>query len=486
MNNMKRYFLFITILLASNFVLAQQYSFREIIELAKTRSIAYKQAETRKENRYWQYKVYKSNYNPQLSLNGTLPNYQRKYSAITQPDGTILFQPISNNFSDVKLGIEQSVSALGSKVFVNSTLNRYDNLTKSNAYLWGGEPLQFGFQQPLFQFNSLKWDKRIEPLRYEESKREYVEEMEDVAIATTQLYFNLLLAQITYNIAEKNLANSDTIYQIGEGRFNLGTIAENELLQLELSLLNARQSLAQASLDIETASLKLKSYLGLVNFEDFDLEVPEDLPEFSVEVNLALEQAHKNRSDALRFERQILEANRGVAKAKGDNGLNMDLYTSFGYTNQGKSLSENYTNSNNQLSVRLGFTIPLVDWGRSKSRIRTALANEELVKYTVEQEKMNFDQEVFTIVKRLDMLKTKIQISKKADEVANNRYNISKNRYLIGKINIVDLNIALQEKDKAKQDYIASLRNFWDTYYQVRKLTLYDFEKNRPLYSQEG
>ena len=84
------------------------------------------------------------------------------------------------------------------------------------------------------------------------------------------------------------------------------------------------------------------------------------------------------------------------------------------------------------------------------------------------------------------MLKEQVVISQKADEIADKRYDIAKNRYLIGKISITDLNLALRDKDEAKGAYIASLRSFWQAYYNLRYLTLYDFEENVSLYKEDS
>jgi len=68
------------------------------------------------------------------------------------------------------------------------------------------------------------------------------------------------------------------------------------------------------------------------------------------------------------------------------------------------------------------------------------------------------------------------------DQVALERYKVSQNRYLIGKIDITNLNIALNEKDNAKRSYIQALNSFWGAYYDLRKLTLYDFADRKFLY----
>jgi len=65
------------------------------------------------------------------------------------------------------------------------------------------------------------------------------------------------------------------------------------------------------------------------------------------------------------------------------------------------------------------------------------------------------------------------------------RYDITKNRYLIGKIDITDMNIALTEKDEAKARYIQSLQDFWTAYFNLRRLTLYDFEEGFQIIGDE-
>ena len=76
------------------------------------------------------------------------------------------------------------------------------------------------------------------------------------------------------------------------------------------------------------------------------------------------------------------------------------------------------------------------------------------------------------------MNKKQLTVSKRANEVADKRFFVSKQRYLLGKTLITDLQIAQQEKDRALISYINAYRSFWRSYYDVRKLTHFDFEKN--------
>lgn len=466
---------------------SNQYSLKDIVKLARDRSIWALQAEVRKENRYWQYRVYRSNYNPQLSLDGNFPAYQRAYDPVRQPDGSYDYRPVNQNNSDINLSLQQSISLTGTELFINSNVRRFDNFSSTDNYkLYSGEPFSVGLRQPLFSFNQLRWDKRIEPLRYEESKREYVEDLENISMIAANRFFDLLLAQMNLRIANINLANNDTIYKIGEGRYNLGKIAENELLDLELNVMTSRQQVAESSLDVETSLLRLRTFVGLTNVDQVELLPPSEIPTYDVDESTAISMARDHRADALGFTRRKLEAERDVAQAKGTTGLNADMFASFGISGRSElSVPDMYGNTVDQQSLRIGFEIPIVDWGRQKSRVKTAEANLKLEEYTIDLDEINFDEAIFTQVKQFEMLKEQVAISERADFVAQKRYDISRNRYLIGKISITDLNLALRDKDDAKRAYVQSLRDFWTAYYNLRLLTLYDFETNQKLYDSE-
>jgi len=460
------------------------FTLEEIIQRAKGQSPAAKQAETRRENRYWQYRLYRSNYNPQLRLNGNAPDYNRDFFSNRQDDGTIVFQGREQINSFVNLGIEQPIPWTGGNVSVNSNLSHFKDferdLTQFNTTL-----LNVRLFQPLFGFNPLKWDKRTEPLRFEESRREYVEEMEFISRQATQRFFTFLDAQINLQIAQFNLANNDTIYKIEMGRYNIGTTSKDKLLQVELQLLRSQQDVAQARLDLETARLDLRTFIGLNEEVDIELILPTDIPEFEVTYPEALQYAKDNRSDFLQFERRRIEAEREVAQARSQR-FQTDLIASYGLNNAGPQLDGLYEDPNNQQRVNITFNIPLIDWGRNKARMQTALANMRLNEYVISQEELNFEQEILTQVRQFEVLRSQLEITRKSDEVAQERYEVAQNRYLIGKIDITNLNIALNEKDNAKRSYINALRSFWTNYYDLRRLTLYDFVEDRLLYDKDA
>jgi outer membrane protein TolC len=455
-------------------------SLGHIVEMAKDKSIASKQAYTIRETRYWQWKTYKSNYQPQLSLHGIAPSYNRSFIPVLQPNGTIFFQPVNNNYSLLNLNFSQSIAATGGTIYGTTQIQRFDDYDRKNT-LYNGVPYAIGINQPLFCFNSLKWDKKIEPLKYNENRQAFIESLEQISVTATGYYFDLLLAQVNLHIAETNHNITNNILRIANEKFELGKVSKNEILQLQLEALKAQKAVGIAKRDMEIAGLNLKSYTGLQNTEPIELMVPDTILNIQIPAAKVLSEAYENRSDAIAFVRKLIEAKRDLSKAKGDNGLNATLTGMVGYSNSSPTVSKLYVAPQNQQMIQLEFDIPILDWGRSKSREKTAAANLKFVQYALEQDKQIFAQQIITQATLYDMMKDQLLITAKADSIASEKSVIAKDRYVLGNLSITDLSIAFQEKDQAKRDYIYALRDYWSAFYQLRYLSLYDFVKNEKI-----
>jgi len=463
-------------------VAAQQggsLNLEQVIGLALEQSAVAGQARTARETSYWQFRTYQSNYRPQLALQGTLPNYNRVITPVVQPDGTIQFQAVRQNNSTLGLTLSQNIGPTGAQVFVSSETRRFDDFNR-NIRLYNNQPVNFGLTQPLGRYNRLRWDRRIEPLRYEESQRQFVLERETIAQRITELYFDVLLQQVNADVATKNVQANEEMLRLGKERFQLGRLSQSDLLLLELNVLNSRQALGQARLNAQNAALSLQTYTGQ-SAETLRLTVPTTTPRLTAPAEEALAQARQNRPETIAFRRRLLQAESDVALAKGTTGLQATLVANLGYVNSARNFWDTYYSPQNQQQVSLTFALPLVDWGRQKSVVKTAQVNRQQAEQTVAQEQRVFEQSVLTQAAQLGTLNEQLALSAQADTLAQRRYDIAQATYKVGRISLTDLNIALAEKDQARRAYINALRACWVAHYRLRALTLYDFERQQPL-----
>lgn len=457
-------------------------SLPEAIRLAQQQSIAARRAATQKTLSYWEWRSAQSDFRPQIVLGGTLPNFTRTFQEVIQQNGSIKFLPVSNNNGLLDLSINQELPFTGGSLFVGTYLQRFDNfLPDSDTTIYNGAPIQIGWSQPIFQFNALRWQKKIAPLEFRESQQQYTADMEEIALDAVDLFFDLMVASIDLQMARTNESNTDTLFQIVLEKERLGRASRNDVLQTKLEGLKARKSVASAEQDYETSLQKINAFFGGTPVDNRQPQLPTVLPELEVSIDKGLAEAIKNRPEYTAFQRRLLEGKREVARARGNTGFSADLIANFGLSKSGPQINDVYTQPRDQEKIFLRFTIPIVDWGRASSQRERALANQQLTSFEVEQDRQNTEQALITWMTLLEMYRSQVSLNEEADQIAAERYQIAQDRFVLGNLSVTELSIALQESVQARRDHVQALWNFWRTHYIVRALTLYDFEDQQPI-----
>ena len=464
---------------------AYRLNLEEVVALAQSDAPDALLASTRWKRNYWTYQSFLADFKPNILLNATtLPLFNRSIEPVTQPNGEEIYVERAYMDNGLNISLRQDVALTGGSVYFGSGLSRLDLFATegneaSRSYL--SNPINFGFEQPLFQFNAMKWRKQIEPLVYKESEKIYSEQMEAVASQAAAYFFNLLISQLDAQAAEQDKANADTLLVLSRGRYDVGKIAETDLLQVEINAMQAETRLAAAQLDMQTNAEQLRDFLDLQGDITFELVPPYILPDVMIDEEKALAYAMQNRSNIVSFDRRLMEANMEVQRAKGESGVTARLNGSFGLTQTGPELQQVYRDLIDQEVVTFGISVPIADWGKSRARREVALANLELEQRQVDQEKENFKRTVVLRSQQFDLVQRNAEIAERYMESARKRYEISYQRYLIGKISVTDLNLALADQESARRGYLQAIREYWMALYEIRGLTLYDFIGDKSL-----
>ena len=436
-------------------------------------------------NSYWNYRSFKAGYLPNLAFNAKLPSIMRTIDEVVQNDGSVDYRERNTASFRADLSLTQKIGLTGGTIFVQTGLQRLDNNifsggNASTQYL--SSPVSFGISQPIFSYNSYKWDKVTQAMQYDEAMRGYMEKNEGIAITAVNHFFDLLKAQINKEISIKNEANYDTLYKIAQNRYVLGKIAENELLQLELNLLSAQLATENAELDYDNALFAFKSYIRLKTSQAIVLIPPVVESFFTIDVDQAIEEAVNNTSATLSFERQVWEAKSNVARAKHEGRFSANLSASFGLAQTADKLIDAYKNPLDEEIVSLDITVPILDWGQARGRIRMAESRLDMVQTQIDQSYIDFRQNINLKVQQFNMQQNQLLIAAKSDTIAQKRYDITQKRYMIGQVNdVLELNNAQIDNDNAKIRYYEALRTYWKIYFEIRQSTLYDFERKQKI-----
>lgn len=428
---------------------------------------------------YWNYRYHRANYLPSLTLTSS-PYINKEMNKITQSDGTAMFIKQDQFGADLTLKVNQNISFTGGSLFLKSTLNRLDELqNKTTAY--SSQPLVVGYEQSLFGYNSLKWDKRIEPIRYREAKKQYAETLEVISATACNYFFSLASAQTELEMARQNFSSADTLYSMAQGRYKIGTITENEMLQLEINRLNEETNVMDAEIRLKEVMQSVRSFLGLEQDVEMRLNIPDSVPQFEVPLSKAMQLAHENSPDPEYYKRIVKESESNLSYAKANAGLRADLYVQFGLSQTGRDLSTSYRNLMNQEYASVSVSLPILDWGRGKGRVKVAKSQLALTNTQAEQGMNDFNQNVQKLVLQFNMQARRVHIASLTDQRAEQRYAVAKRLYIMGRSSILDLNSAVNEKNSAKRNSISTMSTYWSLYYTLRSMTAFDFERNLHL-----
>lgn len=456
-------------------------SLREAILIAQKTSPYYHRAKNTYERSYWQFKNFNASFKPQIRFNATVPTFYRAINPITQPDGTIRFVRVAQANNAIGVGVRQNIGLTGGILSAGTSIQRTDNFSGNKSSYFLSTPIQLSYSQGSLLYNDFRWRKQLEPLLFEVSDKSYSENIEDAGLEAIKMFLGALSAQAALEIALANQANADTLYRLSKERYMLGTVPKTDLLQLELNMLRAQSESNENRIFHEGAVRGLKRILGLDQDASLTLQTPE-MPDYvNVPYDKALEEARFNRSTVLKFRVQRLQADQEVAKAKGQNSIELSVLANLGTQQTAPTFIGSYQNLQNQQYIGLTLDLPIQDWGYRKSQIRLATANRELVEVNMEQEEIVFEQEIYLQVLQFSQRHGQLQIAMKADTVAQERLSIAKERYLLGKLSILDLNLALQESVNSKKGYVEALTGYWLSFYTLRRLTLFDFIDNKTL-----
>ena len=468
----------LTILMLSLPLYAQvgigKLSLEDAITIAKTYSAQAKLAKFSFMGQYWNYRSFRAELLPSLNASSGLGQYNRSLVEVRDPEtGQISYVDNNSLTNDLAISINQNIPFLGGHLSLKSSLSRLDQFTyKEETY--NSNPLTLNYTQPLRAYNTLKWKKKTAPLQYENSKKRYLETMQNITMQATNYFFVVLSAQAAYDKSIENYEDRKRLFSIAEKRSELGTTTRSEILQLKLSLLNAEMSTNTTKLSLDMQLFYFCSYLGIKQ-SAVNLIQPRNVPDIELNFDMVLDKAYQNSTHTATQDLKLLESRRALAQAKSAKGLQADFRVNLGLSQTAHTLDGAYQRLKDREVVGVSLSMPIYDWGLSKGRVKMAEADLDITATEIEQEEIDFVQDIKTMVIKFNNQARQCEISVVAQDIAKERYEITKKRFQNGAITVTDLNTAQEEFDNAQNQYINQLKIYWSAYYELQKIALYDF-----------
>ena len=454
----------------------------ETIAIASDSSLQAFSAKNQYLSSYWAFRSFRAARLPSLTLKMMPFQYYRDFTRqyVSEADRYVyLFQ--ENLYSMGNLSLAQNFDLTGGTVFVDTELGYIRNFGDEVYSQFTSVPIRVGYSQKLFGFNKFKWEKRIEPLKYESAKKKFLYDREDISVTSIGYFFDLAMAQTEYDMAKNNLASSDTLYRIGEERYKIASISKSDLLTLKLDVVNAQNTFKNADLSLKRAMSAFVSYLNMDKGTQIRLDLPNRPKDMLISIDEALQYARENNPDYLTNKQNVLEAEQAVDQATKSAVFDADFIASIGFNQAALNLRDVYLRPVRQNVVSISLSIPLIDWGVRKGKVNMARNNLNVTNISVQQKEVSLEQDVVMTVNDFNIQQDMIRSAEEAMNLGNMVYNTTKERFIIGKADINSLTLSLGRQQEAQKNYISALRNYWLSYYKIRKMTLFDFEQGRTL-----
>lgn len=431
---------------------------------------------------YWEYRSYKAARLPSLSLNLTPAQYYRYITQRYDSQADVDVYREQQMFSAAAgLSLVQNFDLLGGTFYVDTQLDYLRNFGDVNSTQFSTVPFRIGYQQDLLGFNAFRWDRKIEPLKFEKVKKQFIYNSESVSEEAVNYFFSLAMAQADYRLAEENLTTADTLYAIGEQRQKIAAISQADLLTLKLDKVNARNTLKNAEITRKRAMSALATFLNLDKNTYIEIDLPSRPRYVDIPTDRALLLAKENNPTYLEQRQNVLEAEREVDRTKKESRFNASVNASVGFNQVADNLGAAYRNLLQQDLVSLTVSIPLVDWGVRKGKYNMARNNLNVVKIAARREEISLEEDVMMTVSDFNVQQDLIASASEALDLAELAYDQTRRRFIIGKADISSLTLSLNRQQEAQKNYIQALQNYWFNYYKIRKLTLHDFESGMSL-----
>lgn len=425
---------------------------------------------------YWEYRTYKANRLPSLTLNMTPAQYNRDITKRYDSEQNLdIYRNQQSFYAYGNLAIRQNLDLTGGTFFLDTELGYMRSFGGNKYTQFTSVPVRLGYSQNLIGYNPFRWERKIEPLKYEKVKKEYIYNAEQVSEQATTYFFELAMAQAEYDLAKDNAISTDTLYHIGTQRLKIASISRADLLTLKLDVVNARNTLQNAKSALKRAMFSLASFLNLEKNTEIRVELPGRPQSLTIPVDEALTAAQINNPNFLELRQNVLEAEQNVDKTKKESRFNASINASVGFNQVAEKLGGAYQHPMQQEMVSVSVSIPLIDWGVRKGKYNMARNSLNVVKTSARQSEISIEEEVIMTVSDFNVQQSLVASAEEALDLSILAYNETRQRFIIGKADINSLTLSLNRQQEAQRNYISALKNYWQNYYKIRKLTLHDF-----------
>lgn len=279
---------------------------------------------------------------------------------------------------------------------------------------------------------------------------------------TTKAYFQLLLAQDSYDVLKKSYDFSVENYNVVKAKFEQGKVSEYDKISAEVQMRNMKPSVVSAENAVNLAMLQLKVLLGISDAE-LQIEIKDNLKNYEADVaafdgQMLVSLKENSTLKQLDFNERLLHSSLKVQKAS----FMPTLALSYQYQYQSISNADfrlgNY-NWSPSSTLALSLSVPLYRASNFTKVKSTRIQLEQLTENRINTERQ-LQMQATSYQDNMEASAEQLTSNKESVAQAEKGRLIAQKRYEIGKGTILELNSSEVALTQSQLTYNQSIYDY--------------------------
>ena len=340
--------------------------------------------------------------------------------------------------------VSQPILITGGEVSLINTLSWQDNKSTvediDNRNRAFRNDFYLRLTQPIFTYNRRKMELKQIEFDYENAGIRYALQRLNTERSITNQFYSVYMAQNNLSISKDELENTKQSFEIIKNKVEADLSAREELYQAELNLANAQSAVEERSVSLENAKDQLKQTLGMTLDDDIEVTVEIEVSQVAIDLVQAVQSGLNSRMELRQREIDIELAEFQMIQTKSLNEFRGDVSLSLGIIGDNEKFGNMYKTPTQNPRMSVSLNVPIFDWGEKKARVNAQKVAQTLAKLEQENLKIDIELDVRQTWRRLENLRTQIDIAEKSVRNAQLTYDINLTRYREGDLTGMEIN----------------------------------------------
>lgn len=442
----------------------------------------------------------KGRFRTQVDMDFSIPNWRESVDLIRLANELPVYNTTGQLDFSGTLNITQPLPTDG-RITLQSQASHRDvstYLASDDDYLKRKDVLTsvtLSLQQPIFAINELQLNLKEANLNYNLAQSRNTQRELELIYDVTSSFFVLFQATRQLQIAEDNLTQQESLFDLTSKKYDAGLIPEVDALTMEVDLAETRNQLLSVKARLGRYADEFKQLIGIELREKVGVKPTFEIDKYQVDLNEAIEHALNNRIEIQENQLNVEMAEINLKQVDARKQISGNLWAFYDLTGVSDPLLDYnsaprvlFESSFDDMSHRpknrgLGFTleIPIWDSGVNRAEVQSAQARLDTRGLDLLEIQKTIEREVREVVSRLTEAENRLDVLKKREEVAERAFEITLHRFNNGDITSQELALNRDRLTEAKTSYLDAYITYKLADADLKRKTLWDFENQRSL-----